>query len=80
MMMKCGCDNAGAYTNGEKENPICITHNERELMNITIDLKGRLAKCSYGCKPVQSNVNLDFFKYQPEKEFDQYFCGCCGWD
>lgn len=27
-----------------------------------------------------SSASLPFFKHQPEKEYDQHFCGCWGWD
>lgn len=50
----------------------------------------RRARCSYGqqgfCKniknitEVDSDYDLAFFKYDPEKEFDTYYCGCFGWD
>lgn len=27
-----------------------------------------------------SSLDLPFFEYKPTKEFDEYFCGCMGWD
>jgi hypothetical protein len=27
-----------------------------------------------------SDLKLPFFKYKPDEEFDEYFCGCMGWD
>lgn len=27
-----------------------------------------------------SNLNLPFFMYKPTEEYDEYFCGCMGWD
>ena len=27
-----------------------------------------------------SSTNLPFFKHCPEKDYDEYFCGCFGWD
>jgi len=46
----------------------------------TPDLTGRVAKCSYGGKPVPSSTDLAFFKHRPDQEFDEYYCGCFGWD
>lgn len=27
-----------------------------------------------------SSTNLPFFEHKPDKPFDEYFCGCWGWD
>jgi hypothetical protein len=33
------------------------------------------------CKSEQpSGPNLPFFKHHPEKESDEFYCGCRGWD
>jgi len=44
------------------------------------DLTGRKAKCSYCDKVRDSSFDLPFFSYQPDKEFDNFYCGCMGWD
>ena len=45
------------------------------------DLTGRKAVCCYGRhKPVDSSFSLPFFEYRPDKEDDQYYCGCYGWN
>jgi hypothetical protein len=55
------------------------------------DLTGRLAFCSYragrgGVVPkchetgVPSRVGLAFFSHHPDREHDEYYCGCWGWD
>jgi hypothetical protein len=51
-------------------------------------LEGRKARCvyfpprrGYTCKgEVDSRWELPFFKYQPDKPYDEYYCGCWGWD
>lgn len=44
-------------------------------------LEGRTATCLYNCgSKTQSKWELPFFKYQPDKEYDSYYCGCFGWD
>ncbi len=30
--------------------------------------------------PVPSVPQLAFFKHEPDKKYDRYFCGCWGWD
>jgi hypothetical protein len=29
---------------------------------------------------VKSSVDLPFFEHHPDKPFDEYYCGCFGWD
>lgn len=43
-------------------------------------LEGRKARCTYcGCI-VDSKLTLPFFHFNPNREFDEYYCGCRGWD
>jgi hypothetical protein len=45
-------------------------------------------ECNYGCKgktkcecgSEPSKVDLAFFKHHPDKEQDEFYCGCMGWD
>ena len=52
---------------------------------------GRLHESNHGCKrgepcmckapSTESQAGrLAFFTYQPQKEFDMFYCGCHGWD
>lgn len=78
VLMKCGhIANAIKVDTNE---PYCIICDCGEVDDKQIDLSERFAKCTEcGCiKP--SNNNLPFFKYCPEKEYDSFYCGCCGWD
>ncbi len=43
-------------------------------------LIGRKAKCTYGGAVTDSSLDLAFFKFKPADEFDEYYCGCRGWD
>lgn len=54
-------------------------------------LEGRQAKCSYDNdrtsagrnhkdSRVQSDTRLAFFAHKPDQEYDDYYCGCFGWD
>ena len=54
-----------------------MTH---EKMKGTEGLEGRKAKCPECGKVESSHWGLPFFQYRPEEEFDQYYCGCRGWE
>ena len=48
-------------------------------------LAGRMATCGSPLtdsehNPKPSSPELAFFRYQPENENDDYYCGCMGWD
>lgn len=75
-LMKCG-HSANATSN---DKPICVICGCDELADFQPNLTGRKAKCSYCKKEADSNVNLPFFEYKPDKEYDEYYCGCYGWD
>ena len=43
--------------------------------------EGRQAKCNECGKAVAfSRLDLPFFKACPDRPFDEYYCGCWGWD
>ena len=41
---------------------------------------GRQAKCIYCGRTCKSSYELAFFQHKPQKQFDEYYCGCEGWD
>ncbi|HHU81148.1 MAG TPA: hypothetical protein GXZ35_07415 [Acholeplasmataceae bacterium] len=62
-------------------------------MKKTIDtpnLEGRTSRCIYygtrnkaskECSnEVKSDSRLPFFKHNPNKDHDEHYCGCWGWD
>ena len=61
-----------------------ITYDKLELTVTAeyVDDAKRKSKCTYGCKDtiVESKESLPFFKEQKDKEYDEYYCGCYGWD
>lgn len=89
-MMKCG----HVANSTTKDNaPMCVMCDCTELFEETVDLTNRKARCSYFGKYVysggkhfqchseeSSNTNLPFFEYKPDSQYDQYYCGCWGWD
>jgi hypothetical protein len=79
-MMKCGCVARGTK-NGK---PVCPTHVlltplAEEVME-TPDLGNREAKCAYCGLRKPSDVTLPFFVHRPQRETDDFYCGCRGWD
>lgn len=79
VLMKCG-HTANALTNGKPCCAICVPKREAFEIVEGFDLKNRIAKCCYCSKKRTSDLDLPFFEYKPNKEFDEYYCGCYGWD
>lgn len=79
-MMECGHSAQGFDAKGE---PVCLAcvglrPGARTVVSAP-NLEGRKAKCC-SREPVASSVNLAFFRHDPSKEFDSYYCGHGGWN
>jgi hypothetical protein len=75
---------------------ICVgIHPGARIVAAEPDLSGREACCSYrtpgryGSREVvrdgrhawvKSDTNLAFFERREDQPFDEYYCGCFGWD
>ena len=81
VMMKCGHAANAVDKDGNPCCAICAGYTPDAFIaaDTMPDLTGRKARCSCG-KIVESNVNLPFFEYRPNAEYDSYYCGCWGWD
>ena len=44
------------------------------------NLSGRSAQCVYGDRTTASALTLPFFKHCPNQPYDEYYCGCHGWE
>lgn len=77
MLMKCG-HVSNAVTHDGKH--VCVICNCKEVSKNDIILKERKARCCMCGRITESKETLPFFKYTPNKEFDEYYCGCGGWD
>lgn len=80
-MMKCG---HAANATDEQGNPICLIcygwkPGAAEVDENPPSLEGREAKCVYCGRVVTSSENLPFFK-RCDGKYDEYYCGCRGWD
>lgn len=76
VMMKCG-HTANAVCDGK---PCCVICNCFETKDDRPSLEGRMAKCGECGHITQSRYDLPFFLYRADKDTDEYYCGCHGWD
>lgn len=68
-------------------NPVCaicgcttVTKEIDVAQDPTAGLEGRMCECSECGKKRESKWTLPFFKYRPDKEYDESYDGCYGWD
>ncbi len=77
-IMTCGHAANAKNREGELACAIC---GSTEVSTTEPDLSGRQARCSCGRTAGSENREfLAFFSYRPGKDFDEYYCGCWGWD
>jgi hypothetical protein len=77
--MACGCRAQGT-SNGK---PVCSVHFpsvESQTIAAEPNLVGRIARCADCKREMPSSLSLPFFRHQPSKSTDAYYCGCLGWD
>jgi len=90
-MMSCGhAANSEGTPAGGTRGPACAICSEFVVAPAQPNLEGRAAKCAYDNprskkvhtdrQRVPSSLSLAFFSWQPDEEFDEYYCGCYGWD
>ena len=80
-LMKCGHVNQGVTSEGKPACAICGCFDvEKPIVKPTDGLEGRQCKCADCGHVAPSAWNQAFFKYQPDREFDSYYCGCYGWN
>lgn len=78
----CGCT-ANAVRTGPYEKParpVCSIHGCDEIDPNPPSLAGRVMRCSYGGAEKPSDPEAAFFRHHPERDADEYYCGCYGWD
>lgn len=81
-LMKCGHSGNARLSDGRWICAICIGINRgaTEYESALPNLDGRIARCSTCGRETASDLELPFFEYQPECEYDTYYCGCWGWE
>lgn len=89
-LMKCGHTNNASDASGQPVCVICagldIGYNQIDkACSGSVGLEGREAKCNdhkpgHGSDVTLSRWELPFFKYCPYQKYDEYYCGCWGWD
>lgn len=81
-LMKCG--HTGFGRDAKTGEPVCIAclgirDGATEIDDNPPDLSERMAQCSCG-KAAPSSPQLAFFKHEPTRKTDSYYCGCWGWN
>lgn len=81
-LMKCGHAGNARQKDGSLVCAICIGIKPgADVIDANPDLTGRMAECVYGHhRVVPSSLDLPFFAHHPDRERDEYYCGCYGWD
>lgn len=80
ILMKCG-HIANAVSNGKPICAICVGNPLARMVDFNRpNLENRMARCSTCGYVTKSKTSLPFFEYKPLEEFDEYYCGCRGWD
>ena len=76
--MKCGHVSNAKTSEGK---PCCVICGVDVIASMSLeDLGKRDSQCIYCAKKAKSDRTLPFFKYEPYKEQDSFYCGCHGWD
>lgn len=88
--MKCGHVSSAYDADNEPMCVICagihIGCNQIDMAcSGTVGLEGRVARCNDhkqggGSGVALSRWELPFFKYCSNQKYDEYYCGCWGWD
>lgn len=80
-LMACGHVATGRTGKGEPVCATCIGINDGATIEVTPlpPLTFRKAICTCG-NTVKSSYRLPFFRYCPDKKYDEYYCGCRGWN
>lgn len=81
ILMNCGHTSQGY--DSKTDQPVCIVCSNYQQATNLPDLTGREATCFYkfGCKNKEkSSFRLAFFKYDANNTYDEYYCGCKGFD
>ncbi len=84
VLMACGHVAQGVDCKGLPVCAVCIGINEGATVPMEEsempDLTGRKAKCGECTQKATSRFSLPFFQHRKDSKFDQYYCGCRGWD
>ena len=79
-IMRCGHASSGLY----EGKPVCVVcapdPRAFEIDENIPNLEGREAKCNECGLIVKSRLDLPFFEYRPDKNYDSFYSGCRGWD
>lgn len=78
-MMVCGHASNANDRHGNPVCAICAPRDEAYMLAEDLNTSGRIAKCKICGKKTESKTSLAFFKYNVGR-FDDYYCGCVGFE
>lgn len=80
-IMMCGHRANAVDKSGNPLCAICFPSKESiTIMNSSPSFEGRMAKCTYCNNIKPSSYDLPFFTPMPNRPYDDFYCGCRGWD
>jgi hypothetical protein len=80
-IMACGHAPSGADKEGCPICAICVGITAKAELRQTVSIPiSRQAKCSHCGSYAPSVENLAFYQYKPNEEYDEFYCGCAGWN
>jgi len=87
VMMKCGHASNAVLVRPDGTEAltcaVCIgTNPDAEIVDTAAaDLTGRMARCDEcGKNEMPSAMKLRWFRHRPDRQTDEYYCGCRGWN
>jgi hypothetical protein len=82
VMMKCGHSAQGKNSKGDPVCVICfgIVSAAEQVNENPPSFEGRMAKCISCRSRQESSSSLAFFRHWRDRDEDEFYCGCHGWD
>lgn len=79
-LMKCGHTANGTLNTKDGKKPYCVICDCKEPAEEKPTLTERKAACWCCGRLEKSSYELPFFKHNPDYKYDEFYCGCDGWD
>ena len=80
VLMTCGHSANATVRELDDEHPCCTICDCHLIALTQVDIMNRKAKCIYCNTIVDSKIGLAFYRHKPTSQYDEYYCGCHGWD
>lgn len=77
--MQCGHTATSLDDNNNPFCALCSGLNDGFNQVVHHKWEGRTARCVYCDSTTESNAELPLFMYNPDGQYDSYYCGCRDW-